>query len=130
MSRTRRQTQAAPSDDEEEEPVQEPAQIAVSAADLEAVRDDCKRFTFLQAIIQKGVVKEAEARQMYRELHELTNGRQAGQMPAQQGAAVCRDCGLADAGWEDFIADINEPLDFLNLKLKRTIFNVRPCFQP
>lgn len=30
----------------------------------------------------------------------------------------------ADAGYEDFIASINEPLTFLSLKIKRTKYNV------
>lgn len=30
----------------------------------------------------------------------------------------------ADDGYEDFVADINEPLTFLFLKLKRTIYHV------
>ena len=33
----------------------------------------------------------------------------------------------ADAGYEDFIARINEPLTFLSLKIRRAKYNVRLC---
>jgi len=97
-TRSGRQSVATiPSDDEEAE---EPSQPAVSASDLAETKQDYTRFVFLQAIMQRGVMKESEAKQMYCELTESTS----------------------DAGYEDFVADINEPLMLLHLKLKRTIF--------
>ena len=78
MSRgTRGQAAAAAvsSDDEEAEP----SQITVSASDLAQTKEDFTRYAFLQAIMQRGVMKESEAKQMYVELTESTSGRQAGQ---------------------------------------------------
>lgn len=76
-----------PSDDEEAE---EPSQPAVSASDLAETKQDYTRFVFLQAIMQRGVMKESEAKQMYCELTESTSGRQTtvasyGYPPEQTG---------------------------------------------
>lgn len=91
MSRgTRGQAAAAAvsSDDEEAEP----SQIAVSASDLAQTEEDFTRYAFLQAIMQRGVMKESEAKQMYLELTESSSGRQAGQNSLVQfplGFTVC-----------------------------------------
>ena len=61
-----------PSDDEEAE---EPSQPAVSASDLAQTKEDYTRFVFLQAVMQRGVMKDSEAKQMYRELTESPSGK-------------------------------------------------------
>ncbi|KAL3160528.1 hypothetical protein ABBQ32_010832 [Trebouxia sp. C0010 RCD-2024] len=101
MSRgTRQNVSPAVEPDEEREP-SSPAQPP--AASVIELRQDLERFTFLQSIIHKGFMLEIEARDMYRQLTDSDD----------------------DDGYQDFVANINEPLTFLFLKLKRTIYHVR-----
>ena len=47
---------------------------AQPAADLTGLRQDFERFTFLQSVIQKGFMREIEAREMYRQLTDSETG--------------------------------------------------------
>lgn len=100
MSRgKRRNVSPAVEPDEEREPSSPAQQPAASVTEL---RQDLEHFTFLQSIIHKGFMPESEARDIYRQLTDSDD----------------------DDGYQDFVANINEPLTFLFLKLKRTIYHL------
>ena len=105
----------------DEEP--EPSSPAQPAADLTGLRQDFERFTFLQSVIQKGFMLESEARDMYIQLTDSETGTplSSNSSPASTYTAPVP---VADDGYEDFVADINELLTFLFLKMKRTIYHV------
>ena len=71
MSRgTRRSAAAATEIDDEPEP-SSPAQPTVSVAGF---KEEFSKFTFLQSVIQKGVMLEDEAKDMYMQLTDSDDG--------------------------------------------------------
>ncbi|DBA82464.1 TPA: hypothetical protein ACH3X2_000696 [Trebouxia sp. C0005] len=99
MSRgTRRNAAAITEIDDEPEP-SSPAQPTVTVAGF---KEEFSKLTFLQSVIQKGFMLEDDAKDVYMQLTDSDD----------------------DAGYQDFIANINGPLMFLGLKLKRTIYNL------
>lgn len=80
---TRRQAAAEQSSDEDEassqpSPLAEPAQpeYVPSSSDLAQAHEDFQRFTFLQAIMQRGFMTESDAKSMYCQLTDSPDGKQ------------------------------------------------------
>ena len=71
MSRSTRQNAAAAAELDE---AAEPSSPAQPAAGVTGLRQDFERFTFLQSVIQKGFMRETEARDMYRQLTDSETG--------------------------------------------------------
>ena len=95
---TRRQAAAEPSSDEDEGSSQaSPAQPAEpeyipSSSDLAQAHEDFQRFAFLQAIMQRGFMNEADAKAMYRQLTDSPSGRHDASKQKMQWNKDCLIC--------------------------------------